>query len=195
MYASILMRVLNLGCGHAKSDFPEAAGASEIIGIDRSPASQADIIHDLNRFPYPVESDAFDLIILQDVIEHLDDIPAVMGEVYRAARPGGVVRIRTPHFSSYYAYNDPTHRHVLGTFAFDGFDAVRTNVLYTEARFERVHRRILFPRVWRMTGAAALANRFPLRWEQLFAFIVRAENLEFELRAVKGDASGLRPAP
>jgi len=179
------MRVLNLGCGHAKRDFPEASRASEIVGVDHSPASQADVIHDLDRFPYPLESSSFDLILLQDVIEHLDDIPSVMAEVHRVARPGAVVRIRTPHFSSWYAYNDPTHRHYLGVFALDGFDAAQPNALYATARFERVRRRILFPRLWRMTGMAALANRFPARWEQLFAFIVRAENLEFELRAAK----------
>jgi SAM-dependent methyltransferase len=179
------MRVLNLGCGHAKRDFPEASRASEIVGVDHSPASQADVIHDLDQVPYPLPSDSFDLILMQDVIEHLENIPAVMAEVHRVARHGALVRIRTPHFSSWYAYNDPTHRHALGVFAFDGFDAAKPNALYTTARFERVRRRILFPRLWRMTGAAALANRFPARWEQLFAFVIRAENLEFELRAVK----------
>jgi SAM-dependent methyltransferase len=143
------------------------------------------VIHDLDQVPYPLPSDSFDLILMQDVIEHLENIPAVMAEVHRVARHGALVRIRTPHFSSWYAYNDPTHRHALGVFALDGFDAAKPNALYTTARFERVRRRILFPRLWRMTGAAALANRFPARWEQLFAFVIRAENLEFELRAVK----------
>ena len=112
------MRVLNLGCGHAKRDFPEAEGAAEIIGLDLSPHSQADVLHDLNLFPYPFESDSFDLIIMQDVIEHVKDVPAVLGEVYRLLRDGGVARIRTPHYSSYYAYNDPTHIHFFGAFVF-----------------------------------------------------------------------------
>ena len=179
------MRVLNLGCGHAKRDFPEAEGAAEIIGLDLSPHSQADVLHDLNLFPYPFESDSFDLIIMQDVIEHVKDVPAVLGEVYRLLRDGGVARIRTPHYSSYYAYNDPTHIHFFGAFVFDGFDAARPNILYTEARFRFLKRLILFPKLWRLTGVAALANRFTHRWEQLFAFIFRAENLYFELQAEK----------
>ncbi len=179
------MLVLSLGCGLAKRDFPEAAQATEIVGVDLSPNSQADILHDLNRFPYPLDSDAFDLIIMQDIVEHLEDVPAVLHEVYRVARDGAVVRIRTPHYSSYYAYNDPTHRHFFGTFVFDGFEASNPNPLYANARFQFLRREILFPNVWRLTGVAALANRFPGRWEQLFAFIFRAENLFFELRAVK----------
>lgn len=185
------MRVLNLGCGHAKRDFPEAANATEIVGIDISPHSQADILHDLNAVPYPLESDSFDLVIMQDVIEHVVSVPAVINEVYRVMRNGGIVRIRTPHYSSYYAYNDPTHLHFFGALVFDGFDADNPNVLYTEARFRFRKRQILFPKLWRITGVAALANRYTQRWEQLFAFVFRAENLYFELEAVK-DGGGKR---
>jgi hypothetical protein len=108
-----------------------------------------------------------------------------MNEIYRVARTGATVRIRTPHYSSYYAYNDPTHKRFFGVYIFDGFDADNPNVLYTNARFRVVRREILFPKIWRVTGIAALANRFTHRWEQLFAFIFRAENLYFELQAVK----------
>ncbi len=179
------MRVLNLGCGYRKHDFPEASRATETVGVDLSPRSQADILHDLDRFPYPLESNSFDLILMQDIIEHLENVPGVMREIHRVARNGAIVRIRTPHFSSYYAYNDPTHRRAFGVFAFDGFDVARRNDLYADAAFEILKRKILFPRIWRLTGVAALANRFPARWEQLFAFVLRAENLYFELKAVK----------
>jgi SAM-dependent methyltransferase len=179
------MRVLNLGCGHVKREFPEADRATEITGVDISPNSQADIIHNLDRFPYPIDSDRYDLIIMQDVLEHLEDVPGVMNEIYRVARNGAVVRIRTPHYSSSYAYNDPTHKRFFGVFIFDGFDADQPNNLYTHARFRIARRQIIFPKLWRITGVAALANRFPHRWEQLFAFVFRAENLYFEFTAVK----------
>lgn len=182
------MKVLNLGCGHAKHDFPEAAQASEIIGVDISNRSQADVLHDLDSYPYPFESNSFDLVILQDVIEHVESVPGIINEVYRLLRDGGIVRIRTPHYSSYYAYNDPTHIHFFGALVLDGFDADNPNILYSEARFRFLKREILFPKLWRITGVAALANRFTKRWEQLFAFIFRAENLYFELQAVKQNA-------
>lgn len=179
------MRVLNLGCGNVKDDFPERPQATEVVGVDMSPRSQADILHNLDEFPYPLDSDAFDLIIMQDVIEHLEDVPGTMNEVWRIARHGAIVRIRTPHYSSYYAYGDPTHKRFFSSFVLDGFDAARPNILYAEARFRFLKREILFPKLFRITGIAFLANRFPHRWEQLFAFMLRAENLYFELEAVK----------
>ncbi len=179
------MRVLNLGCGMARLDFPEAIRASEVVGVDLNPRSQADIQHDLNCVPWPFESDRFDLVIMQDIIEHLKDVPGTMNEAFRVLNHGGVLRIRTPHYSSSYAYNDPTHLHFFGAMVFDGFEADRPNGAYSNARFRFRVRRILFPRIWRMTGVAALANRFAHRWEQLFAFVFRAENLYFEMEAVK----------
>ncbi len=182
-------RVLNLGCGLVKLQFPGASLATEIVGVDISSRSQADLIHDLDQFPYPLASDSFDLIVMQDILEHLEDVPRVLREVHRVAREGATVRIRTPHYSSYYAYNDPTHRRSFGVFALDGFDVLKPRTAYADPLYRIVRREILFPRIWRMTGVAALANRFPDRWEQLFAFVFRAENLFFELQAVKSHES------
>jgi SAM-dependent methyltransferase len=178
-------RVLNLGCGSAKLEFPGAALASEVVGVDLSPRSQADVMHDLNHVPYPLPSDSFDRVILQDILEHLEDVPRALREVHRVSRNGARVLIRTPHYSSWYAYGDPTHRHTFSAFSLDGFLLERPDSAYGDPLFRMVRREILFPRIWRVTGAAWLANRFPARWEQLLAFVVRAENLHFELEVVK----------
>lgn len=183
------LHVLSLGCGRVKRDFPEADRATSIVGVDNDPHSDADIMHDLNQFPYPLEANSFDLIILQDVLEHLEDVPRVLQEVHRVGRSGATIRIRTPHYSSYYAFNDPTHRHYFGALFLNGFDVISPNPVYGGALFQIKSRKILFPRVWRMTGVAAMANTFPLRWEQLFAFVFRAENMLFELLAIKPEVS------
>lgn len=179
------MVVLNLGCGNKKYDFPEAGIATSVFGIDVSKNSDADVIHNLDKFPYPLPSNNFDIVIMQDVIEHLEDVPAVMNEIYRVCKPNAELRIRTPHYSSYYAYGDPTHKRFFGIYTFDGFDADKPNLLYSEARFKITTRKIEFPKLWRITGVAWLANKFSHRWEQLFSFIFRCENLIFTMKAIK----------
>jgi len=191
------MRVLNVGCGRNKLGFPEAAQAIEVVGVDVSPESQADVIHDLNHFPYPFEDDQFDLIVMLDVIEHLDDVAATINELYRISKHGADLCIRTPHYSSYWAYGDPTHKHFFSSFAFDGFLVGNVNVVYAKASYELIERTLEFPKVWRITGVAWLANRFTHRWEQLFAFTFRALSMVFRLRTVKRqrlDAAGNGPA-
>jgi SAM-dependent methyltransferase len=179
------MRVLNLGCGQKKTDFPEAARASEIVGMDANPRSTADVIHDLDVFPYPCESNHFDLILLQDVVEHLQSLPRVLAEVHRILKPGGMVRIRTPHYSSIHAHNDPTHVRCYGAFVFQWFERPFPNNPFGSTDFKLTKREIHFFKIWRLLGVAWLANRFPMIYEKHFAYMCRAENLTFELQAIK----------
>ena len=56
-------RVLDVGCGSKK--YPGA------VGIDLSADTDADVVHDLDVFPYPLEDASFDQILMQDVLEHV----------------------------------------------------------------------------------------------------------------------------
>ena len=179
------MRVLNLGCGQKKTDFPEAAQAREIVGIDANPLSNADFIHDLDLFPYPCDSNRFDLVLLQDVVEHLQSLPRVLTEVHRVLRPGGTVRIRTPHYSSIHAHNDPTHLRCFGALVFQWFEKPTANDPFGSARFKLTKREIHFLKPWSLIGVKWMANRFPMLYEKHFAYVFRAENMTFELQAIK----------
>lgn len=171
--------VLDLGCGLKKQP-----GA---LGVDNDPNVAPDLLHDLDSHPYPLPTGHFREVICQDVLEHVVDVGAFLREIHRVTRHGALVRIRTPHFSSWYAYNDPTHRHVLGYFALDRFTD-SPDLPRRESLFRYRSRRILFSRLFRLTGIALLANAFPARYEQLFAFICPAENLALELEVVKEQA-------
>lgn len=169
-------QALDLGCGSAK-----APGA---LGLDVSADTDADIVHDLDQFPYPLDDDRFDSVLMQDVIEHLDEPIRVMEEVHRVLRPGGRVHIRTPHFSSALAYGDPTHRHLFS------MDAIRSLAQpgfahYTAVRFNVIHVTVDLWLPFRLVGLGALANRFPTGYEKYLAFRFPAMNIRAELEAIK----------
>lgn len=83
--------ILDIGCGSAKTP-----GA---VGLDISPDTDADIVHNLDELPYPIEDASFDQILMQDVIEHVREPIKVLEELHRIARPGARIQLRTPHFS------------------------------------------------------------------------------------------------
>jgi SAM-dependent methyltransferase len=98
--------ILDVGCGTRKAE----PGA---VGIDVHPGSAADIVWNLDEFPWPLDSDAFDRVHMSHVIEHVRDVTRIMAEIHRLARNGADVFIVTPHFSSHNSYTDPTHiRHL-----------------------------------------------------------------------------------
>jgi SAM-dependent methyltransferase len=172
------VNILDLGCGNRK--IPGA------IGIDKNPRSQADIIHDLDTFPYPFENDFFDEIYGIDVLEHVLDVIRTMEEIHRIGKPGGRVMLSVPHFTSIQAYGDPTHRHFFTSQSLDYFcGGFPEYEFYSQARFKKIKVRLNFWKIHRWNGISFLANRFPLHYEKLFGFIFPAMNLQFELKIVK----------
>ena len=169
-----MKRVLDLGCGKNKHRIEETS----VTGVDIDPESGADIIHDLNELPWPFHDSEFDEIICQDVLEHLDDLPSIMQEISRISKDGSIVKIRTPHYSSHYAYTDPTHRRYFGYYTFDHF---------CHRGFSIIEKKLFFPRLWRVLGLSAFFNRYPRRWEQLFAFVIRAENMYIKMKVAKSE--------
>jgi SAM-dependent methyltransferase len=168
--------VLDIGCGSAKR-----RGA---VGLDISPDTSADIVHDLDVFPYPIEDESFDQIVLQDVIEHLQEPIRVLEELHRIARPSARIQLRTPHFSSVLAYGDPTHRHYFSTLAIRSLAAPRFEH-YTAVRFRivRIHLDLWLP--FRALGVAFVANRVPDIYEKYFAFRFPAMNIRAEFEVIK----------
>lgn len=170
-------RVLDLGCGRNKQ--PGAVGA------DRNPASQADLLCDLDRVPFPFRGDAFDEIHLHHVVEHLADVIGVTAELWRIGRDGCRVLIATPHFSSVHSYTDPGHRQRLGR---NSFDQVRKELL-PGRRIEVVRKEIRFHHGYFWSWPARLIYRIsPNKYEKFFTFLFPARELVFELVIVKGEA-------
>ncbi len=73
------MKILDLGCGNRKYTL----GDNVVIGIDNVKLKEVDIVHDLNKFPYPFKNNEFDLIYTSHTLEHLDNLDKVFTELIR----------------------------------------------------------------------------------------------------------------
>ncbi len=168
---------LNLGCG-AKL-MPGA------INVDINPTIGADLIHDLNKRPWPLPDDHFTKVFAFDVLEHCFDVIQVMEEIHRVSRDGAVVSLTTPHFSSANAYIDPTHRHRLSYRSFDYITGDNELSFYTSTRYKYRTRQLVFaPSLLnRMIGRAA--NRWPQRYEERWTWRFPAWFIYVELEVVK----------
>ncbi|MFY9402167.1 MAG: class I SAM-dependent methyltransferase [Candidatus Omnitrophota bacterium] len=164
------LKILDIGCGAQKTK-----GA---IGIDIDKESDADIIHDLSVFPYPLKDSEFDQIVCKQVLEHLDKPLEVLKEIHRIAKPGALIIIEVPHFSCHYAFRSLHHKRFFSYFSLDTF-------LKKSGLFSMQERQITFHRTFRRWGLNRIFNRFPLGYERFWAFVCPAENLHFELRIIK----------
>lgn len=173
------LKILDLGCGNKKR--------SGAIGVDFNSRTAADVIHNLNSFPYPFEDSSFDEIYLDNSLEHLDNVIRIMEELYRICKPGGLVKIIVPYFRSHYAYIDPTHKHffTINSFAhFDPDNIICTRYNYSLARFKP--EKIIFNETlinrWMTKLILYFANRWPSRYERYLSHFYPMDDISFYLR-------------
>lgn len=57
---------------------------------------------DVMRLPFP--NDAFDRVICAEVMEHIHDYPAALGELVRVLRPGGTMAVTIPTATTEHVY-------------------------------------------------------------------------------------------
>ncbi len=192
------MKTLDLGCGPRKEP-----GA---YGIDAFPHPGVDLVHDLDRTPWPLPDGEYERIVIRHVIEHVQDMVTFLREVHRVARPDAMIEIVTPHFSNRSAYADPTHRRALSVRVFDFFTGGEPRPLHRAAiarhwlfehrfvlerlagvpSYSLVRRRLTFSRFFRWLGVAWLAARHLDFYEFYLAWIFPARDIEITLRAKKG---------
>ncbi|MDD5072020.1 MAG: methyltransferase domain-containing protein [Patescibacteria group bacterium] len=119
---------INLGCGEKRID--------GFLGVDRLKTPAVDVIHDLNKFPYPFADNSAQEILMDNVLEHLEDTVRVMEEIFRICQPGARVEIRVPYYKSSGAFTDPTHKKFFTESSFDYFASEHPYHYYTKANFE-----------------------------------------------------------
>ena len=175
------LRILDVGCGINK--YPGA------LGMDRHPASRADVLADLNHIPYPFADNSFDQLRAVHVIEHVEDVLRAMEEFHRLVRPGGRIHIETPHYTDFSSFCDPTHRWHLTSFSFRYFGEDHGGFgYYSSCRLREISVHLMLLALWRWAGFEWLVNssrRFRRFWEHYLCFLVRGKVIEFDFEVVK----------
>jgi len=170
--------ILDVGCGEKKT--PGAVGL-DFIGFEG-----VDIIHDLNQFPYPFSDGEFDLIIMSHVIEHVLNIPAVINELARILKKGGLLWITTPHYTDVNSYTDCTHIFHLSSQSFNRFTQPPTKNLFTQELayvcLKSTGRKIGFEAYLNKYSSCYGVSRRLARWEKFRSHLFRGDEMRFLLR-------------
>ena len=173
------MKKLDLGCGKKKRD--------GFVGVDWSDRHNADVIHDLNNFPYPFDDSSIDLIYMDNVLEHLEKPVKVIEEIHRILKPAAEVIIIVPYFRSMWAFADPTHItfYTVNSFAYyDPTHIICKRYDYSNARFKvqsisfnQELKNSFFKKI-----IVKFANKFPNRYEYYLSHLLPLDDITFKLK-------------
>jgi SAM-dependent methyltransferase len=107
-------RVVEIGCGTGNTlrTVERVCHRGDVIGMDlfseglalarqrvRCQLIQADVHH-------LQENEAYDMVCLFDVLEHLDDDDAILQAIHRILKPGGLLILTVPALASLWSYFD-----------------------------------------------------------------------------------------
>ncbi|HEX5472368.1 MAG TPA: class I SAM-dependent methyltransferase, partial [Lacipirellulaceae bacterium] len=112
------LRVCELGCGTG-GNLVALADSHDVVGVECSPQALAYARQSLGnrvrygRLPHEIDlpPESFDVVLMTDVLEHIEDDASSAIAALRLLRPGGVLVATVPAYQWLYAPRDAHHHH------------------------------------------------------------------------------------
>lgn len=169
--------IINLGCGSKK--LPGE------IGVDIFESPCVDIVTDLNVYPLPFEDNSIDIVRSSHCFEHLDNLVALMEDIHRLLRPGGLLELTVPHVSNIEFFRDPTHKHSFTFGTMDYFVRGMKPIDYTHIEFDYIERKLHFSGGLRGTIGKLLAKISPRRYEKYHCWKYPCNEISYIMKVIK----------
>jgi SAM-dependent methyltransferase len=174
------MKKLNLGSG---KDIKQG-----FVNLDAVKLPGVNIVHDLNKYPYPFKDNTFDEVEANMILEHLDNWLRCLRELRRICKPDAIINIRVPFFPSMYAASDPTHKNFFTYQTFDYISSSHPNHIFGNIKspyFKIEERKIIFS--WNKAFGFMnwLVNLHPVFYQRYLAGIFPSNEIKVKLRVLK----------
>jgi len=174
---------LHLGCGKDKKE--------NYVNLDSSSDVYPDVVWDLEKTPLPFEDNSIEEVLANHVLEHVINFIPLMHDIWRICKDRAKIKIRTPFYSAWGQYNDPTHVRFFSPLTFNYFGKNKTyshEVGADKEMFKVKKVKINFgigrssKLNWLFNPLINLNHEFYCRF---FAWILPASEIEFDLVVVK----------
>ncbi len=165
-----MKKILNIGCGN--SIIPGA------VNLDWIKLPGVDVVHNLEKTPWPFKKDEFDEVRAYSVLEHVDNFVKIMEEIHRILKPNGLCIIVGPYYMHKDTFTDPTHKRGFTTKSFQYFEENGDLNFYSKARFK-------IERIKLMYNNKSLYKFIPFKKFLGYILWNLIQSIEFRLRAVK----------
>jgi len=162
------------------------------VNLDLVKLPEVNIVHNLNKFPWPFPDNSFQEIVCEHILEHLDDFNKCVNELWRISKPKAKIRVSSPYYLGWSAAADPSHKIIFCYRTFDYYSTnpsrdlkYRTN-FGSKAKFKVLSRKINFSQNKLLNFIFnPIINAAPLLYERFFFFWFPATGIDYVLWVVK----------
>lgn len=184
-----MKKILVLGGG--KQELPSRYGEAEFVTVDVIDSVGADVVHNLDNYPWPFKDNEFDGVHMDNVLEHLEDIVKAMEEIHRVTKDGAEITFIVPYFRSKWAWEDPTHKHcftsdTLGYFT-EGHPYFERYAYSPTAKFKCHSRKFNegIDQTWFQKLLIMYAEKYTMHYERKISPVFPLETLTFHMETSK----------
>jgi len=177
-----------------KSDKLNVGSGTDIregyVNLDYYKFSGTDVIWNINKLPWPFPNNSFSEILLSHIIEHVDDVVSTMNEIWRISKPGAIIKIGVPYFTSLNAVKDPTHKHAFAAATFDFFERGKLGKgnyfdESSKTNFKILKKNIIFSNNRFLKIFNPLCNFNQTFYERFLCYMFPAQVLEVKMKVLK----------
>lgn len=180
---------LNLGCGPGILE--------NYVNLDIVKGPGVDVVHDMEKFPYPFDDNTFEGIKCSHILEHMNNLNKVIDELWRITKNGGIIKIYSPYALGTMFFGDPSHKTPICYRTFENYNIDNPSInkymtnFGSPSRFKILNRQIMFSVHASIRGKRVLKfmdyiiNFCPRLYERFFYAILPAEMIYIELQVVK----------
>ena len=167
---------LHIGCGKKI--------LNGFVNMDILKLPGVDMVHDLEKTPYPFTEGRFNYILADNVLEHMSDLIKVVEELHRISANNAIIEIYVPYFSNRRAFQDPTHKRFFTLTTFDYFTENMPYNFYSKVRFQVVEKKLIFDPFYFLFSL--FFNKFQNLYELFcFPYFFPAGGIKFVLKVIK----------
>jgi len=198
--------VYDIGCGFGHFLVAGKKLGYSVAGVEMSSANvdfirnEFDITVEKNSFLEVAESQAYDIITLWDVLEHIDSADLIVQKVSRMLNPGGLVFIQVPQIDSFFArllkdkwwamgldhvnyFSKKTIRQLLANYGFEVktiHSSIELKNILTYVILPKLRRRKKTGENWTNAERQQEFNRLTRRPQWLLWLLVKSHNLAYK---------------
>ena len=133
----------------------------------------------------PFDENSVDEVRSSHCFEHLDNLVALMEDIHRMLKPGGLLTFTVPHVSNIEFFRDPTHKRPFTLGTMDYFVRGTNTIKYTNIEFEYLKRELHFGGGLRGKIGKLLFRMSARRYEKYHCWHYPCNEIYYALRALK----------